>query len=43
MDLGNTEAVQDKDSLSPTLEKAIERGAELREEVIVIDDEHKEV
>lgn len=45
--LGHTEATQDGDSeeddLPSALEEAIERGGELNEEVIIVDDEAKEV
>lgn len=35
--LGSTYAAQDKDTLSPELEKFIERGDELRKDMIVVD------
>lgn len=39
--LGGTNAAQDEDDLLPDLEEAIERGGELSEEAIVVDNEKR--
>lgn len=41
--LGGTDAIQDEYNLPPKLEEAIERGADLSEDVIVVDNEDEEV
>lgn len=40
--MGCTDATQDDDALSPDLEKFIDRGGKLDEEMIVVDGEEKQ-